>query len=466
MEMTTDMLAPEEVLAPAKQAPTAPALLTINPQEYVTQVFAPFRAKLATLKAEADTIHFDDTQTFDAPHTYVDIGTTAGMAVAVKMRAAFRDDVRLSVEKTKVARKAPILQIGRLLDSTYNEIVAEVTPYEGKFDAVIKAEEKRKADAKAAKERAEAERIGTIKAAIEAIRALPDRAAGKSAEELRALLERVAARVIAKEEFAEFDGEAQIALDAAGEELFAMYGAAQQAEAAAAKAEADRQAELKAIAEQKAEQARIAAEQAAKEKELADAAAELQRQRDQDAATARAAQLEVERLAKVEADKVAAQRAKEAQELADARAALAQEQAEFKRKQDEANAAAAADKARADAAALYAKMDKHYDKAIEEDAERTAARIAEKQVMVDEAVAAGHEQAADERVAGLPAGALGADALADALDTDEARRKAVLECAMKAVANQFRLTHPEAIAELRLIESADFDAAETLAEAA
>lgn len=467
MEMTTDMLAPEDVLAPAKPKETKGLdLLTIEPKEYVTQVFAPFRAKLNALKAEADAIHFD-ASTPDAPGTYVDITTTAGMAVAVKYRAAFRDDVRLGVEKTKVAKKAPILQIGRLLDSNYNEIVAEAEPYESKFDIAIKAEEKRKADIKAAKERAEAERIGAIKAAIEAIRALPARAVGKSSEELRALLERVAARTITKEEFDQFEGEAQIALNAAGEELVTMYEAAQQAEAAAAKAEADKQAELKALAEQKAEQARIAAEQEAKAKELRDAEAELQRKRDEDAAAARAAQLEVERLAKVEADKVAAANAAASQKIADDARALADREAAFQRRLDDIAAAEA--KAKQDAIDAEAARQQAEQDAIEaaareadEDVIREA-RILELQASANEALADSRERQNDEHAAGLPAGALGADALAD-LDVDYGvTDEQIMECAAKAVADMFDLTLVEAIDRIKFC---DFDAARTLAEAA
>lgn len=464
MEMTTDMLAPEDVLAPAKPAaPATPALLAINPQEYVTQVFAPFRAKLTALKAEADAIHFDGP-------TALDITTTAGMAVAVKMRAAFRDDVRLSVEKTKVARKAPILQIGRLLDSTYNEIVAEVTPYEGKFDAAIKAEEKRKADIKAAKERAEAERIGTIKAAIEAIRALPDRAAGKSAEELRALLERVAARVITKEEFAEFDGEAQIALDASGQQLVAMYGAAQQAEQAAAAAEAARLAEIERIAAERAELAKLRAEaderervakaehalivaaQEARAQQLLDAEIELHKQREITAAAAQA-----------EADKVAAANAAAAKVIADAAADLVAKQAAFQREQDEVRAAAAlAEQKRADSAALYQAMADHFDDAFKEYMDRAAAehdaKCAEKQVMADQSLVDGRERQNDERVAGLPSGSLSVAALTDALVADEVTDEDII----KLIADEYGMSILGAVNRIAAI---DVDAARTLAEA-
>jgi hypothetical protein len=369
MEMTTDMLAPELFLAPAAPAEINPlALLTIKPEEYVAQVFAPFRAKLATLKAEADTIHFKDDRMFDAPHRYVDISTTEGMAIAVKVRAGLRREVRLDAEDARASRKAPILLIGKLLDSSYKAIAEEVAPYEEKFDAAIKAEEKRKAEVKAAKERAEAERIGGIKTAIEAIRTLPARAEGKSADELRALLERVAARAITKEEFAEFTDEAQAALDAAGPELVAMFGAAQQREALAAEAEASRVAEV----------ARLAAEQAAADKRRADEAAENAR--------------------------VAAENAATAQRLADQQAAIAR--------------AAAEEKARLEAA--QAEIDRQRAELAEQQAAAQAEREATERARVVAATKAQLEQQAAQVAAQRAAETATADANANAEANDRA----------------------------------------------
>lgn len=401
MEMTTDMLAPDALFAPAAPAElSALALLTIKPEEYVAQAFAPFRAKLTALKAEADTIHFEDKKMFDAPHRYVNIGTTEGMTTAIKMRASFRDDVRLDVEKTKTARKAPILQIGRLIDSTYKEIVEEVAPYEGKFDAAIKAEEKRKADVKAAKERAEAERIGGIKAAIEAIRTLPARAVGKSSEDLRALLERVAAREITKEEFAEFDEEAKIALDVAGSELVAMFTAAQQAEQAAAAAEAARLTELARIEAQRVENARVAAEnervaneQAAVAKKLADQAAaqEAAARRQQEAAE----------------ENLRAAAAAHSREVERARAEQERVSAESKRQIEAQQAALAADRrqleeekaAQALAVELAAKRDAAHGEALlmdaQHNAERARLQAANDQMLADARSAAPLDDLAD-----------------------------------------------------------------------
>lgn len=453
MEMTTDMLVPA---TPAELPPLA--LLTIKPEEYVAQVFAPFRTKLESLKAEADTIHFKDDRMFDAPHRYVDISTTAGMAIALKYRAAFRDDVRVEAEKVRVARKAPILQIGKLLDSTNKAIADSASEYEFKFDSAIKAEERRKADIKAAKERAEAERIGNIKSAIEAIRAQPAYAAGKSSTELRGLLEQAAARVITSDEFAEFSAEAQAALDLAGQELVAMYEAALAAERAAAAAEAARQAELKRLEEQRIEQARITAEQEAKAKALAEAEAELQRKRDAAEAQARADQAERDRVAKAEADSVAAANAAAAKAIEDAAKALAEREAEFQRKQDEA---VAAEQARIEAEQLRAQIAADHDEAlalnVQFDVDREARRV-ELQAQADQAAADSRDRAADEHAAGLPAGALGAEALADITITDDLTDSEIV----RLVADTFDLTILAAVERLAAI---DFDAARELAGA-
>jgi hypothetical protein len=78
-------------------------------------VFKPFNDKFAILKAEADTI---------TP----DASTPAGNEICIKYRAGFRDDVRVAGEKARVDRMAPILQIGKLLDSEYCKLADAVAP--------------------------------------------------------------------------------------------------------------------------------------------------------------------------------------------------------------------------------------------------------------------------------------------------------------------------------------------------
>lgn len=83
---------------------------------------------------------------------------------------------------------------------------------------------------------------------------------------------------------------------------------------------------------------------------------------------------------------------------------------------------------------------------------------ATKQAMFDQAMAVRREQAADERAAGLPVGALGAEALFD-LAGDEGPSDSDI---VRMVADVFDLTILAAVERLGAI---DFDTARTLAEA-
>jgi hypothetical protein len=227
---------------------TGTQIISIDPKQYVAAVYAPFRARLDAAKEDADKIES------------VDATTKEGMAVAVKHRAVFRA-IRTDAEKARVQRKAPILEISRLIDGRYKEIESEILAFENTFDAAIKAEEARKQAEKDAEIRKERERIEAEQAAI------------KKAEEERMAAER-----------------AELARQQA--ELAAAQKAAQE------KIEADaRAARLKIEAEERA--ARLAREEAdrvarqareAEEAKQREAAREEQRKLDERAATMRAEQ--------------------------------------------------------------------------------------------------------------------------------------------------------------------------------
>jgi hypothetical protein len=238
-------------LAPAATEVGALALITLDPAKYVAEVFKPFRAKFDAIKAEAELIHFRDDRLYDAPHRYVDISTVAGMDIAIKYRAAFRDDVRIAAEKTRVQRKAPMLAIGKLLDSEYKAIESDAAPFEALFDIAIREENSRKEAIKAAKERAEAERIAAIRAKITEIIGLPAKYASGNAEQLNGVLFHLANREVMEEEFSTLVTEARAAVDATATELIALRDAA----VAREQTEADRLAELAAEKKRNAEQA-------------------------------------------------------------------------------------------------------------------------------------------------------------------------------------------------------------------
>lgn len=349
--------------AQAIAAAAGSQLITLDPAAYVAEVFKPYNDMFAILKAEADTI---------TP----DASTTAGMEICIKFRAAFRDDVRVAGEKARVERKAPILTIGKLLDSKYADLKNAVIPYEAKFDAAIKAEEKRKDDLK----KAEAEREEKARQRIANIRELPLATVGKSAAviaEMIAALEADlpdesfgklqdaavtaradalvrlagvhAAAVASEEEAARIAAEraelAQLREAAAERQRLALVEA--ERVAAAQKAEADRLAAL--AAEQEAEALRQREAQAAELKKQADEQAERNRMEQQEIARQRQELLDMQADAKAKADAEASRLAEVAEQAERSRVA-----AETKRQLEQQAADIAAARAAEPAAASAA----------------------------------------------------------------------------------------------------------------
>jgi colicin import membrane protein len=234
-------------------APTQ--LLTIEPKQYVDLVFNPFRERFATAVSETQDVTYD-------------ITTTAGMKLATECRAKFRN-LRIEAEKTRQDRKAPILEIGRLLDETYRRLEVAVTPHEKKHDSVIKAEEARKEKERQAKIEAERKRIADIQHKIAQIREYPVWATGRPADIVRQKIDELKAQQITDAEYQEFIGAAESAKWAAIETLQSILTAAEKAEA-----------EAKRIAEERAELERQKHEQEAEAKRLAAVAAQEQAERD------------------------------------------------------------------------------------------------------------------------------------------------------------------------------------------
>jgi hypothetical protein len=245
-----------EVAVAAQETPAAPQqLMTIEPKVYVDLVFEPF------VKRYADGV--------DAVREVAyDIKTTAGMAVAVKFRALFRA-IRTESENARKLRKAPILEIGRLLDSRKGEIEAVSLPLETMFDEEIKAEEQRKDAEKQAKAAIEKARVDAIQAKIDEIRRAPAAFALKTAAELKAEADRLSETVISLDEFAEFTGEAMQARGHAVQQLRELQESAEEMEARKARL-AEEQAALERqraeLAEQERQAAATRAEQEARDR--------------------------------------------------------------------------------------------------------------------------------------------------------------------------------------------------------
>jgi hypothetical protein len=259
-------------VAKTQSAVDAMAVVTLSPEKYAAEVYQPFTAKL--------TAAIDSVRAID-----YDIKTTAGMSVAIKARALFRD-LRIDADKERKARKEPITKIGKLLESGFDQVEERITPLEKLFDADIEAENMRKEAEKAAKILAERQRTEAIEARIQAIRNAPLAAIGKSSADILAARDAVRDTIITEELFGEqsYRDKAMDVRSEAFNALEAAFDVAEKAEAAARAAEQARLAEAARIEQERAELARqrieaehVANEQAAERKRLADLAAAQER---------------------------------------------------------------------------------------------------------------------------------------------------------------------------------------------
>lgn len=108
-----------------------------------------------------------------------DVATTAGMTDAKAARLAIREP-RYEIERIRKAAKAPILALGKKLDSEAAQITGELEKLEAPIDGAIKAEEERKEREKNA---AEQQRLAEERAEFE--RAQEQARKVKEAEERR-----------------------------------------------------------------------------------------------------------------------------------------------------------------------------------------------------------------------------------------------------------------------------------------
>ena len=100
-----------------------------------------------------------------------DCTTTKGMAEAVAARRDLRENGRLFLIRTEKDVKADVNDLKRVMADEVTRLVAIVAPVEEAIDSQIKAEEDRKATAKAERDRIETERIAAHQAGIATIRA-------------------------------------------------------------------------------------------------------------------------------------------------------------------------------------------------------------------------------------------------------------------------------------------------------
>jgi hypothetical protein len=143
------------------------ALVTLDPAQYVQETFAPFHDRLSVAVTEYEGVNYD-------------IQTKPGMELAKQVRGVFKK-IRTEAENARKERKAPILEISKLIDAKYKEIEAGISKHEDLHDQAIKAEEARLAEIEAEAIRIEQERKAAITQAIANIVDAPTSAISMSA---------------------------------------------------------------------------------------------------------------------------------------------------------------------------------------------------------------------------------------------------------------------------------------------
>jgi hypothetical protein len=217
-----------------------------------------------------------------------DLTTTKGDKEA---RAARKELVtlRTSLEAKREELKAPALEFGKKIDSEAKRITAEIVALENAIDLQIKADEKRRADEKAERDRIEAERVSALRAKVTAIWALVDKCHGIHSERIAKGIAMVQAIDTSPTVFFELSGDAEQTRHETVKAMQALHASAMEREAEAARIEAQRVENERLAVELKAQADAQAIQQTAIDK----AAAELKAA--QDAATKEAARLEAER---------------------------------------------------------------------------------------------------------------------------------------------------------------------------
>ncbi len=273
------------VAADAAPALDQKNLLTIKPEVYAATVFDPFYKQLTKAKRVAKAL------------SAYDITTTAGMTIAKEQRAIFRA-IRTGADKAKVEHKRPIDAIGKLILAKYKELEDDVLPLEDKFDGEIKAEETRKAEEKAEKERQERARIEAIENRIAHIRNATARHLKSDSAAIAKEIEQYTILRLDPADYEELLEDALNAVNKTLDDLEVMRVQAVDREDAQRKAEEDAR-ELLRLKTEAAERERIQKEESAKREE-----AEHQRIK----AAADAAEAQAKMIADLQAQLAAAQK--------------------------------------------------------------------------------------------------------------------------------------------------------------
>lgn len=223
------------------------------------------------------------------------VTTTDGMEAAKAARAAVREP-RYEVERIRKAAKAPILALGKKLDTEAARITGELEKIENPIHQQIKSEEDRKEKEREDKIAAELARTQEIQRRLDGIRNWPVNAANQPAILVGQMLTQAQAFRIETDVFQERSEEATAILAASTAALAGILQQRKDHEAEQAQLEIDRK-ELARLKAEETERQRLAAETQAKAeaeahaKQVADARAHAEQIR-----------LDREKLAREEAD--------------------------------------------------------------------------------------------------------------------------------------------------------------------
>lgn len=319
-----------------------------------------------------------------------DVTTTKGMKEAVEARRAIRTP-RLEVERIRKAAKAPILALGRKLDTEAARITKELEELECPISDQITTEEARKDRERQEKVEAEMRRVQRLQERVAELRGnrMLSTQSG-SATIAQHLLDLEALPV--DDSFEEFRQQAEDAKAAGLSWLRELHSAALAHEAEQERIRQERE-ELKRLREEQAlreaqERARIAEEErrakAEREAEIARQAEQARQRREQEERD-RAARQEI---VDAENERVRAEQEAERERLAEAARKLAAEQAEIERKAREQREAQEAEERRIAS-----------ERAALERQQREAREAEERKAAEARAEAERQEQAARRRVA-------------------------------------------------------------------
>lgn len=217
-------------------------------------------------------------------------------------------DLRVDIEKHRKHLKKDALEYGRMVDSAAKDLTAKIEAIESPMKAAKDVIDAEKARIKAEKEEAERQRVAAINAKISSISNRHLELHNATPDEISNAITEMMGKTISDAEYAEYAGEAQMAVDTAIAKLGDLLAARKAQIAEAARIEAERKAleeqrrieaekqaeEAKRLAE---ERAKLDAERAAEQQKLAAERAELE-----------AARKEVEEAKRAQEEAAAAER--------------------------------------------------------------------------------------------------------------------------------------------------------------